>query len=308
MRALVVACLLFLVAAAAWWWIVARRKAAPVRPDPIAAVAPRSTATIAPLDAGFVGVLVPPQTVNLSSRLDGKLASVNVQLGQMVHRGDLLASLDKTLGKHDLATARATARAARAARAAAQVEVQRARDKVDRRDDAVMVGKETVALVSGEEAAQAKFDRDSALAKLVASSATANEQEHHAAQAATLLQEHELRAPFDGMIAGRYVDPGAYVKAGEAVVRVVAVTGIIARFGVSEERVRELTVGQPVKVLVDAQTFDARVDRISPEIESASRTVLVEASSPAIDGLCRSACNGLAGRIVRVRPATGGSE
>ena len=281
----------------------------------VQAKAPATTAKVAPparaepraIAETFVGVLLPARTVNLAARLDGKLAAVNAELGAVVHEGDLVAALDMKLGKHELNLARAGVDAARATRGVAGVELARARDRTTRRRDAtVTAGGATLALVSGEEAAQATFDERSGISKLHASTATLVQEQARTAQALTLLEHHELRAPFDGVIAARFLDQGAYVKAGEPVLRIVSTGPLVARFAVAEERSTQLAVGDRVTVTMDATSFAARIARISPEVEPASRTVFVEATSEAATARCSDGCPGLAGRVVRVAAASQG--
>lgn len=276
-------------------------KKGPQAPSPVASLAASMRPVAAPPTEDFVGVLVPLKTVNLATRIDGKLAKVTAELGAVVHEGDLLAALDAKLGKHELAMARAGYDAASAAKSAARVELDRARDRTSRRrDGAVGAGGRSLALVSGEEAAQAKFDESSGAAKLRASSASAVQEQTHVAQAATLLEQHELRAPFDGVVAARYLDQGAYVRAGDPVVRIVSAGAMLVRFAVPEERIAGLKAGDPVTVQLDGTSFEARIARLSPEVEPSSRTVFVEASPFAASGLCSDGCTGLAGRVIRV--------
>lgn len=287
--------------------IVVRRRvarAAAAVPPPLVAAATALDASAPLLSHDYIGVLLPPLMVNVASRIDGKIEAVDVELGRVVPLGGRLASLDHRLEKHNLDMARASYRAARAAAAAARVEVARSHDHASRRKDSIVVGNETLSLVSGEEIAQAKFDENSAAAKLMASSATAAQEQKHVEQESQLVDEHELRAPFDCVVAARYADPGAYVKAGEPIVRIVATGALRARFAVPEQEIASLKLGDALHVALDTQAFDAHVRRISPEVEPSSRTVFVEADTDGTDALCHEGCAGLAGRVVRVSRPT----
>jgi RND family efflux transporter MFP subunit len=249
----------------------------------------------------FVGVLLPPLTVNVAPRLDGKIASIDVELGSVRHAGDVLASLDARLEKHELEMAKASFRAAVAVSAAARVEVERTRDHAERRrETSVVVDNETLSLVSGEEAAQAKFDEHSAAAKLVSSVATTAQEQRHVDQVSTLLDEHVLRAPFDCAVTGRYGDPGAYVKAGDPIVRIIATGGMLVRFAVPEDAIGSVKVKDRVRIALDTTALDGQVERISPEVEPASRTVFVEAQVEGAASVCQQGCLGRAGHVVRV--------
>ena len=62
-------------------------------------------------EASFVGVVLPPQSVNVASKEDGKVVRIRVRVGDVVHEGDVLAELDDSVKKHELAIARATRKA-----------------------------------------------------------------------------------------------------------------------------------------------------------------------------------------------------
>ena len=48
------------------------------------------------------GTLLPFRKVDVGAQVSGQLQSLNAELGQHVHKGDLLASIDPTLAKNDL--------------------------------------------------------------------------------------------------------------------------------------------------------------------------------------------------------------
>ncbi len=75
-----------------------------------------------------------------------------------------------------------------------------------------------------------------------------------------------IKAPLSGWIAMKNVDPGKYVQPGQALLSIVREdTWIVANF--KETQIKKMTVGQPVKVKVDAYpgiTLKGHVDSIQP--------------------------------------------
>ena len=249
----------------------------------------------------YVGVLLPPQMANVASRSDGKLVAIPVKVGQMVKKGDVLAQYDARDRAADLAAAEANLRAAQGAAAAAGADYVAARHRAARRASATVdLGNgQRVALVSGEEQKQAAFDAQSAAGRATTASAQIAEQRAKIAQLKVALEETELRAPFDGVVTAIYFEPGMNAHANETIVRVVgAGRGLRVRVAVPEEDAAAARGAQRARLELDgSRTLDAVVDRISPEVEPASRTFLLEGTVE-VDAACRD-CVVLAGRTVR---------
>ena len=79
-------------------------------------------------------------------------------------------------------------------------------------------------------------------------------------------------------IAARYFDPGAYIKPGLPVVRIISTMGLRVRFALPEEETAAATMQASVDVFLDdGKRMIGRVEQIAPN-EPASRTLFVEAS------------------------------
>jgi RND family efflux transporter MFP subunit len=117
---------------------------------------------------------------------------------------------------------------------------------------------------------------------------SASEEAQLAAQraklAATSLEVNDcvLRAPFDGEIATRTIDPGAFVRPGTPVVSVVDRTTVRTTFDVPENDFDVVAPGAPVKILVVAtgKTVNGGISRRSPSADPETRTVHVEVDLP----------------------------
>jgi multidrug resistance efflux pump len=93
------------------------------------------------------------------------------------------------------------------------------------------------------------------------------------------LTNTEIRAPFTGVVAVRYADPGAIVSQIKPIVRLVSDDRFL-RFAVPEEQRSALRVGLPVHASFDSQRLAASgtVEKVAPEVDPASGTVFVEAA------------------------------
>ncbi len=246
----------------------------------------------------WTGVLV-TETADISPRFEGRLAKLLVRAGDVVKEGQALAELDASLQKHELAAAEAGVRASQAEAASAGIAASAAKERQQRRVGTVAVGTTELAIVSKEELSNAKYDWMAAATRAGAASAAASERRARLEQLRQMVAESVLRAPFDGVVAARYADPGTYVRLGSPLVRVVGRAGLRVRFAVPEADIAQLRVGTRVRVGWDAHELEAEVDRIAPEVESATSTLFVEA---AVRVQTPDAGGALAGRVVVVRP------
>ncbi|MGH7343499.1 MAG: efflux RND transporter periplasmic adaptor subunit [Candidatus Rokuibacteriota bacterium] len=104
------------------------------------------------------------------------------------------------------------------------------------------------------------------------------------------LGDATLRTPIGGAVARRHVNPGEYVKENVAVFSIVRSDSLKYSGVVSEHAALEIRAGQAVRLEVDpvpGRTFTGRVTRVSPAVDVASRTVLLEAQVPNPDALLK---------------------
>ena len=204
--------------------------------------------------------------IQLASRTDGTLDAVHVDVGDQIERGELLAELD-------VAEALAEQRRAEAQADEARFHYQRARELRER-----------------EVVSQADYQQ--ALAR------------HRIAESERLLWQTRVGfgrvlAPRDAVITARHVEPGEAVDARATLFELAAMDDLVIRLGVSELDVGHLAPDQPVPVQLDAlpdNPLEARLARIHPAADSASRLVTVEVALPA-DAAERGVRPGYLGRV-----------
>jgi multidrug efflux pump subunit AcrA (membrane-fusion protein) len=250
---------------------------------------------------GWTGVLLSP-SIELTSRSDTTMKQLNVRVGDSVMAGAVLAQLDTTHLRHQLAAAEASLRASRADAWQASVQLKQARDRQRRRDGFVTYGSAALPVVSDEEKADSRFDSAQASGRVSAATASAQERAASVEALRTSLEEATLRAPFDGVIATTFVERGGHVRAGQQVIRLVGRGALRVRFA-HPDGARDVHIGTRVTLEWDDRRLVAEVDRIAPEVEPSSSTTFVEGTVNLENGVDRLA---LAGRIVTVRPVREG--
>lgn len=273
--------------------VVERTRVATAKSETVAAANEASRAPPAreaPIQ-DLLGVVVARYVVEVAARAEGRVTAIPVQLGDRVERGAVLASLDDRNLRDDLAAARAVLRALSADRDKGEDSLAEAREKKLRDERLSHV-------LSEEELARVRYEEKYAESQLQGTRARLDEQQAKVAVLERSLEETQVRAPFDGLIAARYVSPGAMVNPGTPIVRLVSSGDALVRFAIPESLGGRVRIGMPVAVDVDAAVLSGTVDKLAPEVDAASRMIVAEAHVVVPDGRSDMA---LAGHVARVR-------
>jgi RND family efflux transporter MFP subunit len=266
---------------------------------PTVAVAKVSTAD---LSHGLVltAEFRPFQEVDVMAKVAGFVKQINVDVGDRVKQGQLLATLEIPEMADDL-------RRADAAVVRAKAEVTRAQDE-QRRAESVhsiahlsfqrisTVAEKKPGLVAQQEIDEAQ-SRDLVTEAQVAAtkSALAAAQEQVNVNSAdtqkvkTLMDYTRVTAPFTGVITKRYADTGSMIQAGTAsqtqampVVKLSENSLLRLILPVPESAVPTVHIGQQVEVRVPTlnRSFPGRVARFAEKVSVATRTMDTEVDVP----------------------------
>ncbi len=254
------------------------------RPPMTVAMAEVTTGTIG-ASITVVGNLIGEQTVDVVPRTGGRLVSVNVQLGDRVQRGQLLAKIEDfelieqvKQAEASLEVARATIRQRDADLKVAELNFDRSKNLYERQ----LLAKQ--ALDDAESrymAAQAQLD----LARAQTQQTSARLEELQITLANT-----RITSPVDGFVGRRNADPGAWAAQNAPVVSVVDISRLRLVANVVERDLRIVNVGDPAAVEVDAypgDVFKGRIARVAPILDPATRTATIEVEIPNSDNRLR---------------------
>lgn len=210
-------------------------------------------------------------TVAVGPEISGRIASVEVDFNDHVHRGQVLARFDTAALKAQLDQAHATLQTARVALHEARNDATRT-DRERRRIEplharGIVAGAELDAAVDGDLQAQDRVKEARAQLDL---------QRANHALALTNLEHAEIRAPIDGVVITRAVDPGQAVAAMLQAPDLFVIAQDLARMrviaAIDEADVGQITVGQTGRFTVDAfpeQAFAA----VLSELHSAAKVI-----------------------------------
>jgi putative ABC transport system ATP-binding protein len=233
---------LTLAALGLWWWLAQRTaNAAPSY----------STQTVArgnlTLTVTANGTLQPTRSTSIGSELSGTVLKVNVDVNDRIRKGQVLVELDTAKLRDQILRSRAVLSAATAKVAQTVATVKEARAGLARLDEVARISAGQLPAGTELDTAHAALER--ALADAASARAGVND-----AQAALALDEINLskasiRAPSDGVVLTRTVDPGNAVAASLQAVTLFTVAEDLLRLRlwvyVDEADVGSVAKGQP---------------------------------------------------------------
>src|SRR5271167_2935678 len=268
------------------------------RDIPYAAIAPVRRETIAN-SLSIAGQFIPYQNVELHAKVAGYIRNINVDIGDHVRRGQVLAVLE-------IPELVAQVDEAKAAVHHAEEEIQRAHSDVSRAEaDNVALHANAVRLVNTDKARPgliAQQELDDATAKDRASQAQVDAAKSALAAARQQLEvakanlQHfsalsnyaRITAPYDGVVTWRFSDTGALVQAGTSntsglpIVTLAEIDVLRLRIPVPESLTSKVRIGDSADVHVQAtgEHVTGKVARFTNSLDTSTRTMQVEIEVP----------------------------
>lgn len=220
------------------------------------------------LDA--VGTLVAVNGTDVTTEAPGVVSAIRFESGQRVRKGEVLVQLDASAETASL-------RALEAALKLAQAQRDRYRELFTTRQ------------------AVARADLDERESEAERLQAEVNAQR-------ALIARKTIRAPFDGVLGIRKVNPGQFVNPGDAIVSLQSLDPIYVNFSLPEQEIGRVAVGQAVTASVDAlegRAFTGTITAIEARVDAGTRNFLVQATLENPEELLRP------GTFARVRSEIG---
>lgn len=197
--------------------------------------------------------LVPYQDIDVYAKVAGYLDAINVDIGDRVKTGQIIAKLDLPEQRADYEKAK--------------VDFEIAKLDYDRLEG---VAKKRPGLVAQQEIDDTYASLNVAKAKMT--------------YAQTILGYAVITAPFDGVITKRWANTGALIQTGVSssnalpIVKLAQITKLRLAFPVPESAITQIRVGLPVSVTVGAtgQTLHGAIARFAHKLDDATRTMNAE--------------------------------
>jgi membrane fusion protein (multidrug efflux system) len=196
--------------------------------------------------------LVAEDQVKVLAEAEGRIEKLNVEEGDMVRKGQVLAVLVQD--------------EARIAKSKVELKASNANAALLRAQDSFEQG-----LISSETFDKLKMDYEIA--------------QQEVAEAEWRLAKTVIRAPFAARITERFITLGQHLRPGDELFTVADYDPLVARIYLPERDIVELEVGREVRITPAADTglvFTGRIRQIAPVVDTATGTVkvTVEAVQP----------------------------
>jgi RND family efflux transporter MFP subunit len=247
----------------------------------------------------IAGEFLPFQEVELHAKVAGYIREINVDIGDRVHKGQVLAVLE-------IPELTAQLQSASAGVGHSKQEILRAQNEVTRAEaDYAALHAAATRLKQASEARPgliAEQELDDATAKDLSAAAQVEgaksalaasrqqlevseaDQQHYAA----LSEYSRITAPFDGVVTWRYADTGALIQAGTSnassmpVVKLSQVSVLRLRIPVPESLASSVKDGEPADIRVQAtnEHLSGKVVRATDSMDRSTRTMQVEVDLP----------------------------
>jgi RND family efflux transporter MFP subunit len=232
-------------------------QAAEARP---AAQGPTATAQAQEIEEilSWPGMVSARSVASIASKVSARILEITVNSGDAVKKGQVLARLDERELQSHLAQARSSLAAMEAEAARAEAERRRMQNLFER---------------------EAATRQSLETAQAAARSASARTQEARAGitAAESVLTETVLRAPFDGAIIKRELEPGAMAMPGVPVLLLQSNQRLRVEAAIPERCAPYFSLGAAVQAHIGGQAYPAKIEEIAPAADPGSHTVLVKA-------------------------------
>ena len=181
------------------------------------------------------GNLIPFREANITATTAGKVARVNFDLGTSVRQGQTLIELDNRLRELSLQ--------------ATQLNIDKLKKDVTRYNT-LLAGNATTEIQVND----TKYNYENAI--------------NQAAQIQKQIQDADVKAPINGQIVQKSIEPGVYITLGSTLGKVLDVSRLKVNVLVNESDVYQLRKGQPVRVSADVfpgRVITGQISYIAPQ-------------------------------------------
>ncbi|HVP12759.1 MAG TPA: efflux RND transporter periplasmic adaptor subunit [Phycisphaerae bacterium] len=222
--------------------------------------------------APAVGSFRARQSTRIGPQVTGRVQEVLVNVGDIVSKGQVLLRLDPSFFQIDVEQNKAAVDAAQAALANAAVDVADSEREMNRRLE--LFGRDAGSTKERDDAIAA---RDRAIANHAEKAAKLAEAKRKLDYAQQQLDETRIRAPFDGAITARLVDPGetAALMPPTQLVEIQEVGVLYLEFSLPQELLDVVGAGTPMEFEVEG-------------VKNGGGSGMVAVVFPAIDAATRS--------------------
>ncbi len=240
----------------------------------------------------LTGTIHPTAEVAVYSKFSGKLEKINKDVGDRVNKGEIIAVVEHRDLSLQVEQAEASLSVAKASYEQARVNYENAGEDLERMKNLFKDG--TISRQQFD-TAKNKFENTQAQLKLAEAQAN-NLQTASLKLAKEKLSDSYITAPINGIITLRNYDAGAMVSTStssisNAIFKIEDIDVVHALTNVAEVDLQKIKEGLESQIIIAAfpgQIFQGKVSRITPSLDTVTRTSAVEIEIPNKDHKLKS--------------------
>jgi len=234
------------------------------------------------------GILDAKTKAVISSRISGRIEKINVEQGDHVTKGEILIILDNSQLKADLNLADASLKTAK-------LTTIKLKNDLDYNtaiyDNALNKYNRLKKLVEGNAVSRQQFDNS--IEELKAAGSKVEYAKYAVLESEQKIVESEknlevkkskvddcyIKAPFDGIIINRNLDPGDVVVPGTSIMTIISPKVLWIKSWVNESEFSKVELGEPAKIIFRAEpnvNYTGEVSRIAKDVDSETREFVVD--------------------------------
>jgi HlyD family secretion protein len=249
-----------------------------------------------PVQVFGLGTVEARVTSKVGFKISGVLVDLKADVGNLVAKGAVLASLDDREQRARVGRAEAAMQQAEANREKANASVQKAlasynnAKRINERRQALVQSK-TASIETGESAQAgqetALADVNVAKSDVLVAEAAIGDAKAQLQQEMATLDFHTLTAPYDAMVTARLKERGSALAAGEPVFTLIDPKSVWVLAYIDESKAGEIKVGDPAEIVLRSlpgKRFQGKVARIEPESDRVNEERKVEVAFDRIPG------------------------
>jgi len=244
-------------------------------PTAVNAAPPPSPVSVAPapsadMEVTVSGPLIVEHQLDLAAQRDGVISKILTDAGMRVKTGTILAQLDDRQIAANLEAARAKTRSI-----AADLRNWQSEAEVLKADYVRAQRLWDLGLTSEEQLQHAKYKAESDQWDIKRVEETLNTARDEERSLEIELEKTKITAPFDGLVARRYIREGQAVAKGDRLFWVTAEAPLLMRFTLGEKFLGRLHRGQELEISsadVPGERHTTRIKQVSPVVDPASGT------------------------------------
>ena len=221
----------------------------------------------------LTGTILPAGDATIAARVDGHITSVAVDVGETVTCDQIIVTFDNSPQKIALALSEASVRSAEVQLRISQAQLDYPEKNAEYVRRLNRKGFSTSLNLDQSETSLEIARANVELSEIRLQEATAEKQRIQLA-----IDNARVAAPFNGVIAQRFVNPAHFVRAGDPLLRVIDISAVLVAAHVVENDYGSMAVGQVAEIRADAlsgETFAGEVVRVSPVLDDETRTAVV---------------------------------